>query len=177
LRINGLDPLIHIQLTWHIWSTWDVLHQPGCSQELLWWLQTLEEHIHELQISERECEICFVQPLSPTDPRRKKRIWKELTMPASIQIMRLERTKNYFDIFYFFFTMICQPYLYAQILSFAIKMCVYIVKHILVSYKNIIMCLVCVCACVCMCVHPFVWSHEFNSKCKKSAKTLKQYFI
>jgi hypothetical protein len=66
----GSDPflLFHfiyfhsLDLTWHICSSWDVLHQPGCSQEPLLWLQTLAEHTYELQISGHECEICFSQP-------------------------------------------------------------------------------------------------------------------
>ena len=66
--ITGLWPT----LTWHICSSWDVLHQPGCNQEPLLWLQTSVEHIHELQISGRECVICFLQPLSPTDPTKNK---------------------------------------------------------------------------------------------------------
>jgi len=66
--ITGLWP----NLTWHICSSWDALHRPGYNQEPLLWLQTSAEHIHELQISGHECEICFLQPLSPTDPTKKK---------------------------------------------------------------------------------------------------------
>lgn len=76
-------------LTWHICSSWDVLHQPGCNQEPLSWLQTSVEHIHELQISGYECEICFLQPLSPTDPTKKNKTFqKQLKIPTFLQTLK-----------------------------------------------------------------------------------------